>query len=171
MSLATESMGRALRTAMGHFATGVCVVTTHAADGQPLGTTVNALSSVSLQPPLLLVCLARDSETLAALRRRRRFAVNVLSEHQHQHSRRFADRGAQARAHEVDFDEHPLGVPCLPDSLANIVCRLHSLCDGGDHEIVLGEALAIAGAEHERAPLLFFRGAYSRLERELAAAW
>jgi flavin reductase (DIM6/NTAB) family NADH-FMN oxidoreductase RutF len=169
---AASDMGRALRTAMGHFATGVCVVSTRRADGAAVGTTVNAVSSVSLEPPLLLVCLARDSETLAALRRRGRFAVNVLCEEQREHSRRFASKGASACAHEVCFDEHALGVPCLPESLATIVCELHSVCDGGDHEVVLGRALAMssAGDGAELAPLLFFRGAYSRLERELLAA-
>ena len=88
-----------MRTVMGHFATGVCVVSTRRGDGKPVATTVNAVTSVSLEPPLLLVCLAHDSETLAAVEESGRFAVNVLAESQREHSIRFAAKGrARERA-------------------------------------------------------------------------
>ena len=83
-----------MRTVMGHFATGVCVVSTRRGDGEPVATTVNAVTSVSLEPPLLLVCLAHNSETLAAVEESGRFAVNVLAESQREHSIRFAAKGS-----------------------------------------------------------------------------
>jgi flavin reductase (DIM6/NTAB) family NADH-FMN oxidoreductase RutF len=160
-----------MRTVMGHFATGVCVVSTRNRDGSPVGTTVNAVTSVSLDPPLLLVCLARSSETLAAVTTCKRFAVSILAESQREHSIRFAAKGGRARSHEVDFQEHDLGVPCLPDALATLACRVSAFHPGGDHVIVLGEVLSMTSAassadgepEPELAPLLFFRGSYTRL--------
>jgi flavin reductase (DIM6/NTAB) family NADH-FMN oxidoreductase RutF len=159
-----------MRTVMGHFATGVCVVSTRRGDGSPVGTTVNAVTSVSLDPPLLLVCLAHESETLAAVRWSSRFAVSILAEGQREHSSRFAAKGGQARAREVDFSEHAPGLPCLPGALATVACRVDAMHHAGDHTIVIGEALAMSSGERDDAPLLFFRGSYSRLERESPAA-
>jgi flavin reductase (DIM6/NTAB) family NADH-FMN oxidoreductase RutF len=154
-----------MRTVMGHFATGVCVLSTRRGDGSPVGTTVNAVTSVSLEPPLLLVCLAHDSETLAAVSASSRFAVSVLAEHQREHSDRFAAKGEQARPREVDFSEHEPGLPYLPDALATLACRVDAIHRAGDHMIVIGEALSMSSAQEDLAPLLFFRGRYSRLER------
>lgn len=157
-----------MRRIMGHFATGVCVVSTRREDGEPVATTVNAVTSVSLEPPLLLVCLAHDSETLAAVQESGRFAVNVLAESQREHSVRFAAKGQRARTGEVDFGEHQPGIPCLPGALATIACRVSAMHRGGDHMIVIGEALSTSSTEAEDAPLLFFRGSYSRLQHEHA---
>lgn len=154
---------QAMRTTMGHFATGVSVVTARRGDGSPVGTTVNAVASVSLHPPLLLVCLARDSVTLAAVHESSRFAVNLLAAGQHEHSTRFAAKGEEARPHEVDFGEHELRLPVLRDSLATIACRVDAVHPGGDHEIVVGEALSMTTGGEEAEPLLFFRGSYSAL--------
>ncbi|MCW3018726.1 MAG: Pyrimidine utilization flavin reductase [Solirubrobacterales bacterium] len=158
-----------MRTVMGHFATGVCVLSTRRDDGSPVATTVNAVTSVSLEPPLLLVCLAHDSETLAAVRACSRFAVSILAEGQREHSNRFAAKGEQARPQEVDFGEHDPGLPCLPDALATLACRVDAIHPAGDHAIVIGEALSTSSAQGDAAPLLFFRGRYSRLERERPA--
>jgi flavin reductase (DIM6/NTAB) family NADH-FMN oxidoreductase RutF len=155
-----------MRTIMGHFATGVCIVSTRREDGAPVATTVNAVTSVSLEPPLLLVCLARDSQTLAALTAHSRFAVNVLAEGQREHSVRFAAKGEHARTHEVRFTHREHDLPCLPGALATIACRVSAIHPGGDHAIVIGQALSMSRAEHDLPPLLFFRGSYSRLERE-----
>jgi flavin reductase (DIM6/NTAB) family NADH-FMN oxidoreductase RutF len=163
------SVKQEMRTVMGHFATGVCVLSTSRADGSPVGTTVNAVTSVSLEPPLLLVCLAHDSETLAAVRACSRFAVSILAESQREHSNRFAAKGEQAQPQEVDFSEHEPGLPCLPDALATLACRVSAIHRAGDHMIVIGEALSMSSANEDAAPLLFFRGAYSRLERERPA--
>jgi flavin reductase (DIM6/NTAB) family NADH-FMN oxidoreductase RutF len=155
-----------MRHVMGHFATGVCVVSTRRDDGTPVGTTVNAVTSVSLEPPLLLVCLAHDSETLAAVQSTSHFTVSILAESQQAHSNRFAAKGEQARSHEVHFSEHESGLPCLPDALATVACRVSAMHHAGDHMIVIGEALSTSSASTDVAPLLFFRGSYSRLERE-----
>jgi len=158
-----------MRTIMGHFATGVCVISTRRQDGSPVATTVNAVTSVSLDPPLLLVCLAHDSETLAAIRACSRFAVNILAESQREHSIRFAAKGERSRPQDVDFSEHGAGLPCLPDALATVACRVSAIHSGGDHMIVIGEALSMSSADSDVTPLLFFRGAYSRLERQRPA--
>jgi 3,4-dihydroxy-2-butanone 4-phosphate synthase len=164
--------GRLMRDVMGHFATGVSVVTARGDHGVPVGTTANAISSVSLDPPLMLACLARNSETLAAIRRTGRFAVNVLAAEQRDHSDRFAAKGAATRTHEVEFSDHELGVPVLPGALATIACEVEALHPAGDHEIVVGLAHHLDHREPGAEPLLFWRGSYSRLhleEDELAA--
>jgi 3,4-dihydroxy-2-butanone 4-phosphate synthase len=164
--------GRQMRDVMGHFATGVSVVTARDGDGAPVGTTANAISSVSLDPPLLLACLARSSETLAAIRGSGRFAVNVLAADQRHHSDRFARKGGAVGVHEVEFDDHELGVPVLPGALATVVCAVESIHPAGDHEIVVGLAHHLEPGEPGARPLLFYRGSYSQIqieEDELAA--
>jgi 3,4-dihydroxy-2-butanone 4-phosphate synthase len=161
--------GRQMRDVMGHFATGVAVIT---ADGEagPVGTTVNAITSVSLKPPLLLVCLAEDSETLAALRERGSFAVNLLTAEQRHHSDRFAIKGAASGAGEVEFGRHEIGLPFLPEALATIACGVEAIHPGGDHQIVVGEARAIWHGAPPAEPLLFYRGGYGRLHGAGVAA-
>jgi 3,4-dihydroxy-2-butanone 4-phosphate synthase len=164
--------GRLMRNVMGHFATGVSVVTARDGEGSPVGTTANAISSVSLDPPLLLACLARSSETLAAIRERGRFAVNILAAEQRHHSDRFAKKGSAVGAHEVEFDDHELGVPVLPGALATIACAVESIYPAGDHEIVVGLAHHLEHRDPDTKPLLFYRGSYSGIqieEDELAA--
>ena len=165
-------VGRLMRDVMGHFATGVSVVTARGGGGAPVGTTANAISSVSLDPPLLLACLARGSETLAAIRGEGRFAVNVLAADQRHHSDRFARKGDAVLAHEVGFDDHEAGVPVLPGALATIACEVSAIHPAGDHEIVVGIAHHLEHREPGVRPLLFWRGVYSQLqieEDELAA--
>jgi 3,4-dihydroxy-2-butanone 4-phosphate synthase len=166
-------IGRQMRDVMGHFATGVTVVTSRTPAGDPVGTTANAISSVSLEPPLLLACLAEGSETLAAIRAGGSFAINILAEGQREHSDRFAAKGAAANAHEVGFEaEMALGVPVLPGALATLACAVDAIHPAGDHEIVIGEVRSLARSEVPTEPLLFYRGSYSRLtleEDDLAA--
>ena len=127
-------MSDALRAAMGHFATGVTVVTASGRDRH--GSTVNAITSVSLDPPLLLVCLRSDSHTLAALLESGRFGVNVLHETQQAIARRFARRGAAWDG--VGRHEGPLtGAPLVDGALATFECAVHDVADGGDHQIVI----------------------------------
>ncbi len=164
--------GRLMRNVMGHFATGVSVVTARDGEGAPVGTTANAISSVSLDPPLLLACLARSSETLAAVRESGRFAVNILAAEQRHHSDRFAKKGSAVGAHEVEFDDHEHGVPVLPGALATIACAVEAIYPAGDHEIVVGLAHHLEHRDPGAKPLLFYRGSYSEIqieEDELAA--
>jgi 3,4-dihydroxy-2-butanone 4-phosphate synthase len=168
----TAEVGRLMRDVMGHFATGVSVVTARGEDGEPVGTTANAISSVSLDPPLLLACLARNSETLAAIRETGRLAINILADEQRHHSDRFAKKGDAVRADEVEFTDHELGVPTIPDALATIACEVESIYPAGDHEIVVAVAHHLEHREQGAKPLLFYRGAYSEIhieEDELAA--
>jgi 3,4-dihydroxy-2-butanone 4-phosphate synthase len=165
-------VGRRMRDVMGHFATGVTVVTARGEGGAPVGTTANAISSVSLDPPLLLACLARSSETLAAVRAEGRFAINILAAEQREHSDRFAKKGDAVGAHEVEFHDHDLGVPVLPGALATIACEVEAIYPAGDHEIVVGLAHHLEHRESGAKPLVFYRGAYSEIqieEDELAA--
>jgi 3-hydroxy-9,10-secoandrosta-1,3,5(10)-triene-9,17-dione monooxygenase reductase component len=144
-----------LRRAMGHFATGVTVVTAADGDGHRHGSTANAVASVSLEPPLLLVCLREESLTLAALQDSGRFAVNVLHQRQRELAQRFARRGAT-----WEDVAHRDGL--LDGALATLRCELHDVADGGDHRIVVGRVLAV---EHrDESPLLFYRGAYTELQ-------
>ncbi len=152
-----------LRTAMGMFATGVTVITTTDDRDRPFGTTANAVSSVSLRPPLVLACLREESETLAALLVRRRFAINILRSSQSALSDRFARRSQpdtwEAGAHRLDD-----GVPVLEGAIATLRCELHDLADGGDHAVIVGHVVDLEQTEPEAVePLLFFGGAYRSL--------
>lgn len=150
-------MALELRAAMSHFATGVAVVTAADADGRPFGTTANAISSLSLDPPLILACLRRESETLAAVRTSRAFAVSVLAAQQRGLAERFARRTA-AGSWDGLAHRRADGVPLLDDALATLECRLHELADGGDHVIVIGRVAGIGVADGD--PLLYFQGAF-----------
>jgi 3,4-dihydroxy-2-butanone 4-phosphate synthase len=158
--------GRLMRDVMGHFATGVSIITARGEDGGPVGTTANAISSVSLDPPLVLACLARGSETLAAIRQTGRLGVNILAAEQQHHSDRFAKKGDAVRAYEVQFDDHDFGVPVLPDSLATIVCEVEAIHPAGDHEIVIGHARHLEHRDPDARPLLFYRGSYTEIQIE-----
>lgn len=152
-----------LRATMGMFATGVTVITTTDDHGRPFGTTANAVSSVSLRPPLVLVCLREESETLAALLVRRHFAIHIL----HRSQSALADRFARRAAHDTwNAVEHHVedGIPLLQGAIATLQCELHDVADGGDHAVVVGHVIDLAQAEPAaREPLLFYGGAYRSL--------
>jgi flavin reductase (DIM6/NTAB) family NADH-FMN oxidoreductase RutF len=153
-----------LRDAMGHFATGVTVITTLDADGEPVGTTANAVTSLSLDPPLVLVCFDLGSATLAALRGHGAFAVNVLGQRQHQLSANFAKRGLAAVWDGVTHHRGPTGSPRLADVIAVIECTVEHAFPGGDHEIVIGRVRHVQVSGDAAAPLLFWRGRYATLD-------
>lgn len=149
--------GRGLRDCLGRFATGVTVVTCDA-DGEPHGATVNAFTAVSLDPPLVLVSLARQAKACRALRGRP-FTVNVLGADQGEVARRFAGQSADG-AVAWERSEPDLA-PRLSGCLASIACRPWTEHEAGDHVLFLGEIARIeqSGAE----PLIFFRGAFREL--------
>ena len=155
------SDARTLRDAMGCFATGVTIVTTIAADGAPLGLTANSFTSVSLDPPLLLVCIANSSSSAAAMQVADRFAVNVLQIGQQPVSNRFASK-LEDRFAPKDWIVGEFGAPVLDGSLCAFECERHSITDAGDHFILVGKVLK-ASFEARRDPLLYFRGKYRRL--------
>src|SRR6201996_5572907 len=158
-----------LREAMGHFATGVTVVTSIGADGEPVGTTANAVTSLSLDPPLVLVCFDLGSATLAAIRGHGAFAVNVLGQRQHQLSANFAKRGLAAVWDGVTHQRGPTGSPRLADVIAVIECTVEHAFPGGDHEIVIGRVRHVATSDDAATPLLFWRGQYATLDGQIPA--
>jgi 3-hydroxy-9,10-secoandrosta-1,3,5(10)-triene-9,17-dione monooxygenase reductase component len=148
-----------VRQALGHFATGVTVVTSRGSDGAPSGTTASAV----IEPPLLLVCLDPTSETLAAIREHHAFAINVLAERQEAVSAKFARRGAAASWDDVGHRPGPIGTPHLPDTVAAPDCRLERCLDGGDHGIVIGRLVALTRSDQDLRPLLHYQGSYASL--------
>ncbi len=148
-----------LRLAMGQFATGVTVITTRDRSGRPFGSTANAVTSVSLRPPLVLACLRQESETLAALLQRRRFAINVLHSSQAELSDRFANRASPDTWDSVAHRSAE-GIPLLDGAIATLECELHDVADGGDHAVVVGHVVALEHAESDADPLLFYGGSY-----------
>lgn len=152
---------RTLRDALGCFATGVTVVTCVAGDGRPAGLTVNSFTSLSLEPPLLLVCLHKMAASSAALIEATHFAVNVLQTGQQPASIRFSTRD-EDRFGATPWSCGEAGAPILKDSLGVFECRRHAVHDGGDHHILIGEVVK-ASFDAGLDPLLFFRGRYRRL--------
>ncbi|SFL18975.1 flavin reductase family protein [Shimia haliotis] len=153
----TDIDPRALRTAFGAFMTGVTVVTAKDGDNAPLGFTANSFTSVSLNPPLVLVCLANSSSNYDALVAAEGFAVNVLSETQMDVSNTFA-RPAEDRFADVGWRDGPQGAPILDGVSAWFDCRMHKVTEAGDHVILIGEVCAF---DSTAAPGLgYVRGAY-----------
>jgi 3-hydroxy-9,10-secoandrosta-1,3,5(10)-triene-9,17-dione monooxygenase reductase component len=153
------------RRALGQFASGVTVVTTRDASGRPLGLTVSSFCSVSLHPPLVLVCLDRRSDANAGLDESGHFAVSVLSEEQEDVSRRFAAPGP-GKFDGFRFVEGRHGLPLVPGALAHVQCRVRSRHEEGDHLVWVGEVLALAASPGR--PLLYHAGAYHALPAERA---
>ncbi len=148
---------------MGHFATGVTVVTSLEEEGSPVGLTVNAFCSVSLDPLLVLVCIHRDASGHDPLLARGSFGVNVLSRTQEGLALRFATGESPARFQGVPWMPGPGGNPLIPGALAWLECRVRSVYPEGDHSIIVAEVLA--GDAGEGDPLLFFRGALGMVGR------
>lgn len=155
------SDARTLRDAMGCFATGITIVTSRAADGSPIGLTANSFTSVSLNPPLLLVSIANNAGSAETLRQAEQFAVNVLQTSQQPASNRFAGKG-EDRFAATAWHEGETGMPLLDGSLGSFECKRHAVHDGGDHFLLIGEVVR-AQFEPRRDPLLYFRGKYRRL--------
>ncbi|QUM70696.1 alpha/beta fold hydrolase [Sphingopyxis granuli] len=149
------------RDALGCFATGVTVVTATCPDGTPIGLTANSFTSVSLDPPLLLVCIANNAGSAAILREAGRFAVNVLQIGQQPTSNRFAGKG-EDRFAATPWETGEFGTPVLTGSLSSFECASEAVHDGGDHFILVGRVLK-AIFEPRRDPLLYFRGKYRKL--------
>jgi flavin reductase (DIM6/NTAB) family NADH-FMN oxidoreductase RutF len=163
---AAEVTGAELRHAMGYFATGVTVVTSIDADGEPVGTTANAVTSLSLAPPLVLVCFDRTSATLKAIGAHGAFVVNVLGVRQRHLSANFARRGLAAAWAGVLHRPGRTGSPRLHGVLATLDCTLERQLPGGDHEIVIGRVREVeTAADDGMAPLVFWRGSYAGLDR------
>jgi flavin-dependent trigonelline monooxygenase, reductase component len=154
------------RKAMGLRAAGVTVVTTRDRDGDPRGLTATAVCSVSLAPPMILVCIDRTAECYEAFQEAEAFAVNLLRHDQEALSQRFA-RKESRKFEGISHRTGITGSPILTDVLAHVECRIQARYPGGDHTIVLGEVVGsgVTPFDEVESPLLHFRGAYARLTR------
>lgn len=163
----SELDSRALRDALGAFATGVTIITTRRESGEPVGLTANSFSSVSLTPPLVLWSLARRSASLNVFETCTHFAINVLAADQRGLSQRFSTPTPD-KFSGVDWKPGAGGAPLLVGATSQLVCENFSQLDGGDHVIFLGRITAFHTWE-ERAPLIFWRGRYLTPEVEMRA--
>jgi 4-nitrophenol 2-monooxygenase / 4-nitrocatechol 4-monooxygenase, reductase component len=152
--------GELFRAAMSTFATGITVVTARV-DSVSYGLTATAVTSVSLEPPTLLVCLNRRSRTAAAIVRGGAFAVSVLGEHQLDIAELFA-RPDPDRFAELETELGPLGQPLVADALAHVECRLVSELAGGTHRVLVGRVGSAMA--WPCSPLVRFRGGYGRFD-------
>lgn len=168
--------GEQFRRLLGYFATGVTVVTTldRRPDGSvvPWGTTVNSFSSLSLDPPLVLLTIGRERSIHPIIRREGTFAVNILAEDAQALSDCFA--GAPVTPSRAEFCGAPhhdgaLGMPILDGAVAAFECRLQDVHDAGDHSIFIGRVEAAEDIRKPALPLLYFRGRYLRIERAASA--
>jgi 3-hydroxy-9,10-secoandrosta-1,3,5(10)-triene-9,17-dione monooxygenase reductase component len=146
---------------MGFWPTGVSVVTAQGDEG-PAGATANALSSLSLEPPLALVCFDLSSRTLHAVRQSERFAINMLASDQERISRVFATKSPQEEKFAETQYRLECGAPVIDGCLAYLVCALDSELRRGDHVVAVGQVLG-GGVDESASPLLFYRAAYMRL--------
>jgi flavin reductase (DIM6/NTAB) family NADH-FMN oxidoreductase RutF len=151
------------RRACGLWATGVSIVTTTDAAGRPYGLTMNAVTSLSLQPPMFVVCVDNGSDTLKPMCESRVFCVNVLTSAQQELSNRFARKGGEKFA-GVDYSIGSTGAPVLAGALVSVECAVSAIVPGGDHQIVCGEVHRIVVNESAAAePLLYYCGRYGRV--------
>lgn len=151
------------RRVMGHFPTGVVIVTSLRDDGSPCGLTVNAFCSVSLDPSLVLVCVERDADSHDCIRDSGIFAVSVLDDARGESlSRRFANSEGGDKFHGVAFRTEASGAPVLESAIAWLDCRVRQAVPAGDHTVFLGEVV-VADAQEGR-PLVYYRGGYGRFD-------
>lgn len=153
------------RRACGLWATGVSIVTTVDAAGKPYGLTMNAVTSLSLDPPMFIVCVDNNSDTLAPMRDSRVFCINVLASTQQDISNRFAKKG-EDKFNSVSHARGATGAPVLDGVLLAIECKIDSIVAGGDHQIMLGELHRVVSNEVPGVePLLYFGGRYAALAK------
>lgn len=154
------------RKALGHFSTGVTVVTVEREPGKTQGMTANSFTSVSLHPMLILVCVDHRAKILPLLAKRKPFGVSVLKQNQQAISEYFAKGLHSAEAEQrlgIHFRRAAGGAPVIEEALLHLSCKFHASHAAGDHTIFIGE---VESAEiHEGEPLLYFRGEYRKIAR------
>lgn len=149
------------KAALGRFASGVTVVTTKDADGNLHGLTVSAFSSVSMSPPLILVCILKRTGSYSSFEESKSFVVNILDESQQQISNHFASHSDDKFSGQ-NYQLNENGLPVLCDCLVNLECRLKHSYDGGDHTIFVGEIENVT--VNEGNPLIYWKGGYRDLQ-------
>lgn len=150
------------RQTMGLFATGVTVVLAEA-DGDVFGMTANAVTSVSLDPPLVLICVEKKANLMTFLRKSGGFSINILNEDQTDLSRYFANMWTEPELPAFSFEPW-VGGPRLVNSIGSIACEVTEFYEGGDHWIVLGRVIDLYRADDPPDPLLFYRGKYRQVQ-------
>jgi flavin reductase (DIM6/NTAB) family NADH-FMN oxidoreductase RutF len=153
------------RRVLGHFATGITVVTVEREPGHVHGMTANSFTSVSLQPPLVSICVDEESRLLSFLKTQRRFGVSILKDSQQALSGHFAtgEQSPEADARlGIRYRWTPSGIPVLEDALAQLTCNVVSQYVAGDHTIFLGEVESAGVADGQ--PLLYYRSQYRTLQ-------
>lgn len=150
------------RSALGRFATGVCLVTAVDDRGDAQAVTVNSFASVSLEPPLILWSVQKDSDVYDLFHAAEHFAVGVLGRQQEDLSTRYAQKDCHRLARD-HFRLGENGAPLIRDALANFECTLEQTFEGGDHTIILGRVTRLLSSEALSEPLLFFAGDYGSL--------
>ena len=148
------------RRVLGHYPTGVCVVTARQDDGSAVGLAIGSFTSVSLDPPLILFCPDKNSTSWPKIEATGQFCVNILAHDQREICNRFASKGGDkfvGLGHRISAR----GTPILDDVVAWIDCALHAVHEAGDHFIVLGRVLELGTARAEH-PLVFFKGGYGQ---------
>ena len=148
------------RAALSRFASGVTVVTLKDGEGNMHGITVSAFSSVSLNPPLILVCIDNEAGSHYAFHQGKRFVVNILREEQTEYSNRFASQ-IPDKFFNIHHHEGLEGIPVLKDSLVNLECRLVQAHKAGDHTIFIGEIERTHIKEGN--PLVYYLGDYKKI--------
>lgn len=151
----------AFRDVMGRYATGTAIVTA-TWDGRPHGLAVNSFTSVSLDPPLILFCPDKRSDTWPSISRARYFGVNILAAGQDQLCRQFARKGAD-RFSGTTFTVSSRGCPVLTETLAHLECEIEQVIDAGDHYVTIARVLEL-GTARDLRPLIFYQGRFHRLE-------
>jgi flavin reductase (DIM6/NTAB) family NADH-FMN oxidoreductase RutF len=150
------------RHALSRFPSGVTIVTARTAAGHPYGITVSAFCSVSLVPPMVLVCIEKVTASHGALKEARAFVVNILHEDQRPLSEQFAEPAAD-KFSNVKTSATADGIPVIDDALANLECRLVHVYDGGDHTIFVGEVEHVT--VRDGVPLIYSQGEYGGLKK------
>lgn len=149
----------AFRTALGQFATGVCIVSAPATGDQPVpfAITVNSFASVSLTPPMILWCVQKNSTTYPLWMSAAQFGVSVLSNDQGALCERYAIRGNHAMPLDGSYAMSPLGTPLINGAVATFDCRVNGIHDAGDHSLILADVLAF-DSDNSKPPLIYVRG-------------
>jgi flavin reductase (DIM6/NTAB) family NADH-FMN oxidoreductase RutF len=159
--MAADIDGATFRQLLGHFATGVAVITARDAAGRPSGMTANSLSAVSLVPPLISICVDQLADTHRVLAAGGPFVINLLSSGQEALSRRFAGELTTDRFEGVGYQLTASQLPILEGALAHIECEFFASHGLGDHTLFVGRVTG--GSTAEGRPLLYYRGGYTDL--------
>ena len=152
-----------LRKVLGRWATGVTIATTMSDDEKPHGLTVNSFTSVSLDPPLVLFCIAKDAGSLPHFLQNQYFAINILNSNQSQISGKFAAHNID-RFENIEWQKGEFGAPLINEALGLIECQFYEAYEAGDHHIIIGK-VEKANFDQSKEPLLYYQGQYQKIEK------